>query len=154
MSITTGEAFAAIRARLEASGSGITIPLRWQGEDGGPLPDTPAAFAYIVFANDGSSPGPTAFGGGRGANLYRNIATVQAYVFAPLGEGLAVLLTHAETIAARLRSFRDTSISCFSADVITFAEGQRLIPPGLRDSEVSNYQAALAEIAVSFDQIG
>lgn len=153
MSTTASEAFAAVRARLEASGSGIAIPLRWQGEDSGPLPDTPTAFAFVVFNNAGSGPGPAAFGGGRGSNLYRNNAFIEAYVFAPHGEGLAVALDHAETIATRLRSYRDDAISCYSADVEPVGEGSGITPPGLR-SEVGNYQCAVAVVGLTFDQIG
>ena len=69
------EAYDALRARLDAVDSGITIPLRWHGEDNGPLPDVPADFAYVVFDNLGSRPGPMAFGGGIGRNLYRNLAS-------------------------------------------------------------------------------
>lgn len=151
MSVTAAQALAAIRARLDAGG--FAFPLRYQGEDSGPLPDTPSTFAFVVFNNDGSGRGPAAFGGGRSANLYRNQATVDAYVFAPNGEGLSVAIEAAELVAAQLRSFRDASISCFSADVIPVGEGSQLTPPGL-NSEVSNYQCAVAEIALFFDQIG
>jgi len=150
---TASGAFAAIRSRLEASGSGITIPLRWQGENTGPLPDVPAPFAFVIFDNFGSRPGPAEFGGGRGQNRYRNQAAVECYVFAPNGVGLAVALDHAETIAARLRSFRDDNISCFSADVKPIGNGAGIAPLGLQ-SDVNNYQVALAEISLHFDQIG
>lgn len=151
MSVTTSQAVAAIRARLEAAA--FTFPLRWQGEDGGPLPDEPTTFAFVVFNNDGSGRGPAAFGGGRGANLYRNQATVEAFVFSPNGEGLSVATDAAETLAALLRSYRGNGISCFSADVIPVGEGSKIAPPGLA-SEVSNYQCAVAEISLHFDQIG
>ena len=151
MSVTTSQALAAVRVRLEAGG--LAFPLRWQGEDGGALPDTPETFSFIVFNNDGSGRGPSAFGGGRGSNLYRNQATVEAFVFSPNGEGLSVATDAAEQLAALLRSFRDSSISCFSADVIPVGEGSKIAPPGLA-SEVSNYQCAVAEIALHFDQIG
>ena len=151
MIVTAPQAFAAVRARLEAGG--VSFPLRWQGEDNGPLPDTPSTFALVVFNNDGSGRGPAAFGGGRGSNLYRNQGSVEVYTFAPNSEGLAVALAAAELIAAQMRSFRDSTISCFSADVIPVGEGSQLKPPGL-NSEVSNYQCAVAKIAFHFDQIG
>lgn len=150
---TTAQAFAAVRARLDDPGSGIAIPLHWQGDDPPILPDEPTAFAFIVFNNEGSKPGPSEFGGGRGNNRYRNRARVEAYVFTPHGEGLAGALEHAETIAARLRSYRDADISCFSSDVIPVGEGSGLAPPGLA-SEVNNYQCAVAETEFHFDQIG
>ncbi len=117
------------------------------------LHDVPATFAFIVFNNEGSGRGPVSFGGGRGQNTYRNQATVEAYVFAPEGEGLSVATDAAEQLAALLRSYRDSSISCFSADVIPVGPGSSITPPGL-SSEVSNYQCAVAEIALFFDQIG
>lgn len=158
---TATQALAAIRTRLTGSssgtsgavGSGITIALRFHGDPQDPLPDTPTPFAFIVFNNDGSRPGPTAFGGGPGANLYRNRASVEAYVFSPRDQGLNVVMDHAETIAARLRSFRDSDISCFSADVIPVGEGSQIAPPGMR-SDVSNYQCAVVEVVLHFDQIG
>ena len=150
---TAAQAFVAVKARLTGAGSGISIPLRWQGEDQPPLPDKPAAFAYVVFNVFGSGRGPEGIGGGRGNNLYRNQAVVEAFVFTPMGLGLEQALVVAETVAARLRSFRDADISCFSADVIPVGEGSSITPPGL-SSEVNNYQCAVAEIGLHFDQIG
>ncbi len=153
MSTTAGQAFAEIRARLDAGGSGISIPLYYQGDDPPILPDTPAAFAFVVFNVDGSRGGPDGFGGGRGRNLYRNRATLEAYVFSPLGEGMESVLGHAETVAARMRSFRSAGISCFSSDVIPIGPGSGISVPGL-SGEVSNYQCAVAETELHFDQIG
>ena len=151
MSTTATQAQAAIRSQIEAGS--IAFPLYWQGEDAPILPDDPTTFAFIIFNNEGSGRSPIAYGGGRGANLYRNNATVEAYVFAPNGEGLAVAADAAETIAAQLRSFRSGDVSCFSADVIPVGPGSSISPPGF-SSEVSNYQCAVAEIALHFDQIG
>jgi hypothetical protein len=153
MSTTTKDAIAALRARLDAPDSAITIPMYWHGDDPPTLPDTPAAFAYVVFNNNGSGSGPIEFGGGRGRNRYRNTATLEAYVFAPAGEGMSVALDYAEAIAARLRSFRDASVSCFSADVIPVGPGSSISPPGLQ-SEVSSYQCAVCEVDVVFDLVG
>lgn len=150
---TASEAFAAIRTRLEAEGGGITFPLRFQGEIQPPLPDEATVFAFIIFNNQGSDRGPTSFGGGAGANLYRNEGMVEAYTFAPNGQGIAVALAAAETVAARLRSFRSDGVSCFAADVIPVGPGSSIKPPGL-DSGVDDYQCAVAEIAMHFDQIG
>src|SRR5205814_425830 len=127
---TASQALAAIRTRLEGVGSGITIDMLWHGDEQSPLPDTPDYFAYIVFNNQGSGPGPVSFGAGAGNNTYRNQWHLEAYVFGPKGEGLSVVMGHAETIAARLRSFRDSSVSCFSADVIPVGDGSQLSPPG------------------------
>jgi hypothetical protein len=142
---------AAVRSRLE-SGS-LSLTLYWHGDDAPTLPDTPAAFAYLVFNNEGSR--LAAFGGGAGSNLYRNRATLEAYVFAPPtgANGMAPVMAQAETIAARLRSFRDATISCYSADVIPVGPGSNLAPPGF-PNEVNNYLCAIAEVQIEFDQIG
>ena len=151
MSVTASEAFAAIRSRLDSAG--FSFPLYYHGDELVILPDTPTTFAFAVFNNEGSGRGPVAFGGGVGSNLYRSNARLEAYVFAPSGVGLAVAMDAAETIATTLRSFRNDSISCFSADVIPVGSGSTIDVPAL-DSEVSNYQCAVAEVFLQFDQIG
>lgn len=151
---TATQALAALKTRLTV-GSGITLPMYWLGDDPPVLPDTPAPFAYLVFNNEGSGFGPVSFGGGRGSNTYRNRATLEGYVFAPPtgADGMGPVMTHAEVIAARLRSYRDGSISCFSADIIPVGPGSNIAPPGFV-SEVNNYNCAIVEVALSFDQIG
>ena len=148
------EAYDAVRARLDAVDSGITVPLRWHGEDNGPLPDVPADFAYVVFDNMGSRPGPIAFGGGVGRNLYRNLAGVTVYVFVPSRGGGRRAMLHAETIAARLRSYRDDDIFCRSADITPAGDGASIAAPGLQRNELNNYQCAIVEIDVTFDTVG
>lgn len=149
---TFSGARAAIRARLEAEGSGITIPLKFQNEQV-VLPDVAAAFAYVEIENFGAGRGPAEYGGGPGRNNYRNEGVITAYTFAPNDEGAEVAEVAAETIAARLRSFRSSDISCFSAVVKPVGSGTSISPPGL-NSEVGNYWCAVAEIAFHFDQIG
>jgi len=151
MSTTTSQALAAIRSQVDSAG--LAFPVYWQGEDVPPLPDTPSTFGFVVFNNEGSGRGPVAFGGGRGNNLYRNRALLEAFVFAPSGEGLSVATDAAELFAAVLRSFRDTNISCFSADAKPVGPGSSISVPGLT-SVVSNYQCAVAEVTLHFDQIG
>jgi hypothetical protein len=146
------DALNAVRSRLGAVGSGITIPLYFKG-DQNPLPDTPSPFAFVMLNNDGSGGGPTAFGGGNGRNLYRNFALVEAFVFSPLGEGEAVVLGYAETIAAWLRSYRTGDIFIRAADVIPIGEGSKVSVPGLANP-VNNYACALVEGSMTFDQIG
>jgi hypothetical protein len=152
MSTTEAQARAAVRAQLPDSA--FAFPLYWQGDDAPTLPDTPAPFAFVVFNNEGSGRRPTGFGGGRGANLYRNQALVEAFVFSPIGSetGAAPASDRAELIAGRLRSYRDGDINVKSADVIFIGPGSSISLPGL--GPVSNYQCAVAEIALSFDQIG
>lgn len=159
MTTITG-AFSAIRSRLEGGsytdGTGATLASTWmrfQGEDGGELPDTPAPLAYIELENFGPGRGPTAFGGGSGSNLYRNEGQINAYVFVPNGQGLSVTVALAEQVAARMRSFRDSDVSCFSASVHPIGDGTSIAPDGL-NSEVNNYTCAVVEIAFHFDDIG
>jgi hypothetical protein len=151
--MTAGDALASIRSRLESGSLGIT--LYWHGDDPPILPNTPATFAYIVFNSEGSGRFPKSYGGGQGANLYRNKATLEAYVFSPpTGDGgMKPVMDNAEIIAARLRSFRDVSVSCYGADVIPVGPGANIAPPGL-PNEVSNYLCAIAEVYIEFDQIG
>ena len=125
------QAYDALRTRLDAVDSGIDIPLRWHGDDNGPLPDVPEDFGYVVFDNMGSRPGPAAFGGGNGRNLYRNLASLTVFVFVPNRAGVRRAIVEAETIATRLRSFRDNDIFCRSADVTPVGDGASIAPPGL-----------------------
>lgn len=156
MSTTEAEARAAVRAQLPDAA--FAFPLYWQGDEAPTLPDTPAPFAFIVFSNEGSGGRPTAFGGGSGRNLYRNRALVEAFVFSPTGSeiGAEPASNRAEEIASRLRSFRDDDISVYAADVIFMgpASDARLdrMLPGLGGP--NNYQCAIAEITLTFDQIG
>lgn len=149
---TAGDARNALKVRLSAVSD---LPIYWHGDVIPPLPDEPAAFAFVVFNNEGSGSGPAGFGGGRGRNLWRNRGTVEAFVFEPaLADGAAGrVMQNAERIAARLRSYRDSVVSCFSADVIPIGEGSSIAVPGLRNP-VNNYQCAVAEIDLHFDQIG
>jgi hypothetical protein len=142
---------AAVKARID--GAGFTdFVVRYEG-DREPLPDAPAAFAYVTLENDGSGDGPIAYGGGASGNLYRNRARVVAYVFSPIEEGPAVVEGYAEQIASRLRSFRDNTIMCRNADVTFAGPGTSLSPPGI-GSAVNNYQCAIVEVSMTFDQIG
>jgi hypothetical protein len=151
MSVTTSQALAIIRAQVESAG--LSFPVYWQGEDVPPLPDDPATFAFVVFNNEGSGGRPTSFGGGRGANLYRSRAFLEAFVFVPSGWGLSVATDAAELVAASLRSFRSGDVSCFAADARPVGPGSGITVPGL-SSVVSNYQCAVAEATLTFDQIG
>ena len=150
MSTTAKQARNAVKARL--AHASITIPLYWSNEHI-ELPDEPTAFAFVVFDNDGPGRGPASFGDGINGNRWRNYARVEAFVFVPRGSSADLADDHAESIAARLRSFRDNDISCFGAAVRETVPGHDLKPPGL-DSEVGNYWCAIAEVDLFFDQIG
>lgn len=152
---TASQARVVVRTRIETGNvvdsASVPVPLRWQNEQGEPLPDVPAPFVYTeVLTDPGSLVG---FGGGRSANLYRNPACIYSYVFVPRGSGLVEAEHIAEQIAALFRSYRDSDISCFDASVIPGGDGEQLKPPGL-DNEVGNYFYAVAEINIYFDQIG
>jgi hypothetical protein len=146
---TADEAIEAVRARLD--GGGFAFPLYYHGEPSANLPDVPATFGVVVFENFGSV--LAGFGGGRGQNLYRNSGVVSVYVFSPFGYGQQAASSQAEPVATRLRSYRDDVVSIFNADVKPFGPGADFTIPGL-SSEVSNYQCALVEAYVQFDQVG
>jgi hypothetical protein len=152
MSTTEAQARAAVRAQLPDSA--FAFPVYWQGDDAPSLPDTPAPFAFIVFNNEGSGGRPTSYGGGRGSNLFRNRALVEAFTFSPVGSetGATPASDRAEQIASRLRGYRDADINVMAADVIFIGPGSSISVPGV--SAVDNYQCAVAEIALTFDLIG
>lgn len=141
------------QALIDRVGAIDNLPIYWSGDAVPTLPDTPAPFVFAVFNNEGSGRAPVSFGGGRGRNTYRNRASVEAYVFEPRTGSATNLLANAETFAARLRSFRNDVVSCTSADVIPIGPGSSIAVPGL-SGPVNNYQCAVAEIALTFDQIG
>lgn len=151
MSTTASQAYSAIRGRIEAS---ITIPLYWQGENGPPLPNPPAPFAFIMFNNEGSGGYPISFGGGVGNNTYRNQCLVEAFCFSPSNDTLLSALGVAESIAALFRSYRDEYVSCFSADVIPIGPGSSISLPGMSDTIFADYQCVVAEVEMFFDQVG
>ncbi len=151
MSTTVSGALAIIRAQVEAAG--LSFPLYWQGDHAPILPDTPATFAFVVFNNEGSGGAPVSYGGGRGANLYRSRAFLEAFVFVPSEWGLSAATDAAELIAASLRSFRSGDVSCFAADSRPVGPGSGISVPGLT-SVVSSYQCAVAEVTITFDQVG
>lgn len=154
MTTATG-AYNVIRARLEANvpndSQSNPVTLRWQNEDGAALPDTPAPFIYTEFLADPAS--LVSFGGGRGANRYRNTAQIVCYVFVPRGWGLTEATTIAEAVATLFRSYRDTDISCFEASVLPGGDGASIKPPGM-DSEVDNYFYAVMAAELFYDLIG
>lgn len=143
---TTAQAETAIRARL--ADPSITIPMRWGNEDS-LLPDDPTAFVFLELHVERTE--LVSYGGGRGNNRFRNHSRLDGYVFVPRGQGTQVALNHAETIAARLRSHRDSDISCFDARVTTESVG--FTPPGVQ-SAADNYFGALVEVSLFFDTIG
>ncbi len=155
MSMTSDQAETALKARLAAPASGITAAMYWRGDIVPPLPDVPAQFLYFIFDNEGSGRrGPTAYGGGQGRNLYRNRAVLMGFAFAPRGNGALISAQQlAEQVASRLRSYRETDLCVYNADVLPAGAGSAVAPPGLH-SPVNNYQCAIAEISASFDQIG
>jgi hypothetical protein len=140
---------AIIRARAEAQIT--TLPLYWQDEDNFDLPDEPAPFVFFeMIVRRGRIAG---FGAGRGANLYRTPAELNAYVLIPRGQGLPVAATYAEAVAAAFRSFRSGGVSCFEATLHPMGEGEALVPPGL-SSAAGNYACVVVSVSLHFDQIG
>jgi hypothetical protein len=148
---TAAGAFGVLKSRLTANKPAGVTALRWQSEDQGPLPDTPAAFAYTEFVTDPSA--LVSFGGGRGNNRYRNPGRLDIYIFVPRGGDLADALTLGEAVASIFRSYRDADVSCFDATVYPLGNGSDLKPPGMR-SDVGNYYCVVVEVSLFFDLIG
>jgi hypothetical protein len=147
---TAKEAKNAIKARLVHES--ITIPIYWENESV-ELPDEPTAFGFGVFDNDGPGLGPASYGDGAFANRWRNTASVEIFVFVPQGTGTDAADDYAQAICNRLRSYRDSTISCFGAAVREHMGGERMIPRGL-DSEVGNYWCAISVVDLHFDEVG
>jgi hypothetical protein len=142
------DALAILRARAEAQIT--TLPLYWQDEDNFDLPDEPAPFVFFeLIVRRGRIAG---YGSGRGANLYRTPAELNAYVFVPRGWGLPAAAGFAEPVAAAFRSYRSGSLSCFDATLHPVGEGEALVPPGL--SPAGNYACVVVSVSLHFDQIG
>ena len=144
---TIAAAWGVLRSRAESS---ISLPMYWPNESIR-LPDTPTAFVY--FEIDPQLAFVAGFGGGRGANLYRNQADLNAFVFVPVEEGIELAMTYGETVAAVFRSFRDANVSCFEASVHPIGRGAELTPPGL-SAIAGNYFCAVVIVAMHFDQVG
>jgi hypothetical protein len=149
MAVTTSEAIARVRERINAGSYGY--PVYFEGDDAALLPDTPSPWAVVVFNNEGEI--AVSFGGGRGNNVYRNRLRVEAFVFSPMGYGAETVTGYAEPIAAQLRSYRDDVISCLGAGVFPAGSGSTVSVPGL-SSDISNYMCAIAEAVVIFDLVG
>lgn len=159
---TATAAQAAIRARLEANRpvdvKGNNARLYWPNEDldsdgNDGLPDKPLAFIYTEFVGQKSY--LAGFGGGPGANLWRNPSRSESYVFVPRGEGLASATDLAEQVAMLFRGYRDpATIQCFDATVYPLGDGRGIKPPGLSNTEVDNYFCAVCEVELHFDLIG
>lgn len=101
---------AAVRSRIEAVFSYAPLVFKNEGVD---VPET--AFVYVELIVEDAE--IIAYGGGRGNNLQRTNARIEAHVFIPVGEGVNQGLGWAETIAAIFRGTRLDDISCFDAEV-------------------------------------
>jgi hypothetical protein len=148
---TASTAHALIKARIEANKPASVVSLRWQNEDGDPLPAEPAPFLYTEL--DPEKQYLAGFGGGAGANLWRNPARAVCFVFVPRGWGLQPATDLAETIAALFRGYRTSDLSCFDVSVYTLGTGSGIRPPGV-DSEADNYFCAACEVSLQFDLVG
>ncbi|MCS3690947.1 hypothetical protein [Bradyrhizobium elkanii] len=160
MSVTTSQARQAARTRIEGASildrKSSPVSFRWQNEAQDSLgsislPDTPSPFVYCEFLIEGAR--VAGYGGGRGANLYRNSARLVAYVLVPKNEGLDEAESIAEQVAALFRSYQDGTITCFDATVYPGGDGVTLHPAGL-SSPVGSYFFATTEVSLIFDLIG
>ena len=147
---TTEQAFAVIRARLEAN---TAIPLRWPFQDAPPVEDTPANFVFIDFQVDRPAGGPAGYGGGRGNNLWRRTAELILWLHVPRGQGFEYSAATADPLRVLFHSYRDNDISCFDSVVIPIGPGSGISPPGA-DSAVDNYDVTAVVTEMHFDQIG
>lgn len=155
---TLATALAAFQARIAdpvyapVDGDSAEIP-RWWQDDNNVLPDTPAPFIFFeIIAVPGQA---VSYGGGRGANRYRNAGELNAYVMVPRGQGLATMAGYAEQVAAAFRSYRTTDISCFNATVMPIGDGASLVPPGLSGADVAgNYSCCVCSVDFFYDTIG
>ncbi len=153
---TSSDAHSFIRARMESNvptcpPDGVPLKLRWRGEDGGPLPDNPSAFAFTIF--DAAMSSVIETGGGRGRNRHRNPASAEVFIFVPNGWGLKPATDLAETIAALFRSVNESGVFVDSATVYPGGPGSELSIPGL-PSEVENYMWSAVGIEYRFDLSG
>ncbi len=151
---TSEQAFDVIRTRLDGNKpvyNSVTLASRWPNETDTPLPATPIPFIYTEFLTDPAD--LVSAGGGRGNNRYRHSGRIVTYVFVPMGYGEKAAMNIADQVAAVFRSYRDTTISCFSATPYPGGEGQKLAPPGI-GSAVTSYWCAFVEVEMFFDLIG
>ena len=130
---------------------GVPLVLRWRGEDGGPLPDTPSAFAFTIF--DATVSSVIEIGGGRGRNRHRQPSSAEVYIFVPNGWGLKPATDFAEAIAALFRSINQSGVTVESATVYPGGPGTELSVPGL-PSDVENYIWSAVAIEFHYDLIG
>lgn len=152
---TATDIFAAIKARLSSASlsvKGVPVTLGpFFADEPAYLPNAPEPFVYCdVVTRPGRIAG---FGGGRGANLYRNPGRLEAYCFVPAGKGVAPSLALAEQVATLFRSWRSGDLSFFAATAHPGGPGADLKPPGLR-SDVGLYFWSAAECEFTFDQVG
>lgn len=152
---TASDAHAFIRSRMEANipndPNGTPVTLRWRGEVGDPLPDSPSPFAFTLF--DATISGVIEIGGGRGRNRHRQPSSAEVYIFVPNGWGLKPATDLAETIAALFRSINQSGVTVESATVYPGGPGSELSIPGL-PSESDNYMWSAVGIEFHYDLIG
>lgn len=151
---TASQAFAAVKARIEAGALGV--PLRWQNEEkdsdgNAELADTPEAFIYSEFIGDRAS--VIEIGGGRGSNRHRNPAHLDIYVFVPRGGGLAAATDIAEQIAALFRPLHSGGVNVDRVSVSPGGDGADLKPKGM-PSLVDNYYYATVQVELYYDLVG
>jgi hypothetical protein len=137
MSVTATQARQAMRSRIEAASIldrlSNPVPFRWQNEasdslGNAALPDTPSPFVYCEFIVESGS--IASYGGGRGANLYRNRARLVAYVLVPKNSGMDEAESISEQVARSFVLIEIATISCFDATVYPGGDGSSLKPSG------------------------
>ena len=111
---TLDEARALIRARAAANFT--AIPVLYPNEVNGDIPEaTPESFAFLEVLSEREY--LAGYGGGRGANLWRQLARIEARIFTPAGSGTLDGEVLAKAFAAVFRGQRFDGVSCFAAEV-------------------------------------
>lgn len=140
---TIADVTAAIKARMTSEWPHSSVPVYWENEDT-VIADTPAPFVFVSVHTD--RPFLSEFGGGRGANRWRQTGRVVFSVHVPRGAGRADADTYGEAAAVIFRGQR------FAADIDFFEAGP--IGPGGVSETNGQYWQLDVEAEFSFDQVG
>jgi hypothetical protein len=106
------------------------------------LPDVPAAFLRIEIVPEAER--VLAYGGGRGANEWRQEGRIEAHILVPIDRSTAAAAALSDAVAAIFRGKRESGISYFAAGAL--AAGAR--------AENGNYWRMTRVIDFHFDLTG
>ena len=138
---TFAAAISAIRTKLEAEWPYAAVPLVFDNRQFS-LPDQAAAFVRVEII--GEAERPLAYGGGRGANEWRQEGRIEAHVFVPIDGGADDAATYAVAVGTILRGKRESGVSYHAVST-----GGRPV----RESE-GNYWLLTTTVDFHFDLTG